>query len=105
MPDDDYISKRSHSAIISHMNSDVIFLMNIDASWSALGGLHHCHRPGRLAQLGASLTANQGVAGSSPGPATFFRSRFGHEEIYTNILTLPLIQEGQLSVTGKRIGY
>ena len=29
--------------------------------------------PGHLAQPGASLTANQGVAGSSPGPATFFR--------------------------------
>ena len=29
--------------------------------------------PGRLAQSGASLTANQGVAGSSPDPATFFR--------------------------------
>ena len=28
---------------------------------------------GRLAQSEASLTANQGVAGSSPGPATFFR--------------------------------
>ena len=25
-----------------------------------------------LAPLGASLTANQGVAGSSPGPAAFF---------------------------------
>ena len=29
--------------------------------------------PGRLAQSWASLTANQGVAGSNPGPATFFR--------------------------------
>ena len=28
---------------------------------------------GPLAQSGASLTANQGVAGSNPGPATFFR--------------------------------
>ena len=30
-------------------------------------------KPGRLAQSGASLTANQGVAGLSPGLATFFR--------------------------------
>ena len=29
--------------------------------------------PGRHAQSRASLTANQGVAGSSPGPATYFR--------------------------------
>ena len=29
--------------------------------------------PGRLAQSGTSLTTNQGVTGSSPGPATFFR--------------------------------
>ena len=29
---------------------------------------------GRLAQSGASLTANQGVAGSSPCPATYVRA-------------------------------
>ena len=29
--------------------------------------------PGHLAQSGASLTMNQGIAGSSPGPPTFFR--------------------------------
>ena len=29
--------------------------------------------PGCLALSGASLTANQGVTGASPGPATFFR--------------------------------
>ena len=30
--------------------------------------------------------------------------RFGREKISTTILTLPLIQEGQLSVTGERMG-
>ena len=30
-------------------------------------------KSGRLAQSGASVTANQEVAGSSPGPATYFR--------------------------------
>ena len=30
--------------------------------------------------------------------------RLGHEKISTAILPLPLIQEGQLSVTGKRMG-
>ena len=29
--------------------------------------------PGRLAQSGASLTANSRVAGSNTGPATYFR--------------------------------
>ena len=37
------------------------------SSWHGVG------LPGRLAQSGASLTANQRVAGSSPGPATYFR--------------------------------
>ena len=30
--------------------------------------------------------------------------RFGHEKISTTILSCPLIQEGQLSVTGERMG-
>ena len=30
--------------------------------------------------------------------------RFGHEKNSTTILSLPLIQEGQLSVTGERMG-
>ena len=60
-------------------------------------------QPGHLAQLGASLMANQGVAGSSPSPSTFFRWDLVMK-ISTTILTLPLIQEGQLSVTGERMG-
>ena len=60
--------------------------------------------PYRLAQSGASLTANQGVAGSSPGPATFFRWDLVMKNISTAILTLPLIQVGQLSVTVERMG-
>ena len=30
--------------------------------------------------------------------------RFGHGKISTTILSLPLIQEGQLSVTGEKMG-
>ena len=30
--------------------------------------------------------------------------RFGHENVSTTILSLPLIQERQLSVTGERMG-
>ena len=36
-------------------------------------------------------------------PSTGFME-FGHEIISTAILSLPLIQEGQLSVTGERMG-
>ena len=61
------------------------------------------HLPDRLAQSGASLTANQGVVGSSPGTATFFLCDLIMKNIYTTILTLSLIQEGQLSVTGERM--
>ena len=32
-----------------------------------------------------------------------FFEEFGHERISTAILSLPLLQEGQLSVTGKRM--
>ena len=31
-------------------------------------------------------------------------SRFGHEKISTTILSLPLMQEGQVSVTSERMG-
>ena len=56
--------------------------------------------PGRLAQSGASLTANQGV---EPRSGHILSLRFGHEKLSTTIITLPLIQEGQLSVTGERM--
>ena len=35
-----------------------------------------------VAQSGASLTANQGVAGSSPGPATYFRGDLSWNNFY-----------------------
>ena len=66
--------------------------------------------PGRLAQSGASLTANQGVLFQAPvRPYSFVE--IGHEKISTTILTLPLIQEGQVLAnelalrTGKQCGY
>ena len=55
---------------------------------------------GCLVQSGASLTANWGVTGSNPGAATFFSWDLVMKKISTTIFTLPLIQEGQLSVTG-----
>ena len=50
--------------------------------------------------LRASLTANQGVAGSSLRQAHTFVEIYG-EIISTVILPLPLIQEGQMSVSGE----
>ena len=54
--------------------------------------------PGRLAQSGASLTVNQGFAGSSPGPATYFRGDLSRHNLCGHS-PLPLIQEGQISVS------
>ena len=39
---------------------------------------------------------------SPPGPATFFHE-IDHEIFSTVILSLPLFQEGQLSVSGERM--
>ena len=47
-----------------------------------------------MAQLDARPTVDQGVAG---------QWRFDHEIFSAVILPLPLIQEGQLSVSGERI--
>ena len=57
-------------------------------------------RLGYLAQSGASLTANQGVAGSNFRPATYFCGDLSWIN-FTVILPLLLIQEGQMSVSGK----
>ena len=52
---------------------------------------------------GASSPGKQTVAGSILKPGTFVRWRFGHENNSTTILSLPLIQKQQLSVTGRRM--
>ena len=46
-------------------------------------------KPGSVAKSAANLTANPGVVGTSPSPASQL-----HEIIPTAILPLPLIQEG-----------
>ena len=46
----------------------------------------------------------QAVPGSIHMSDTFFSWRFGQEKLSTDILSLPLIQEGQLSVTGEGMG-
>ena len=58
-----------------------------------------------MAQLDVHPTGDQEVAGSTPTrSATFFRGDlFDHEIFSTVILSLPLIQEAQLSVSGERM--
>ena len=57
-------------------------------------------KPASVAQLDACQTGDQEVAGSTPsGSATFFR---GDEIFSAAILFLPLIQVGQLLVSGEK---
>ena len=57
------------------------------------------YKPASMAQLDASPTGDQEVAGSAPDNIALWR--FEHEIFSTIILSLPLIQEGQLSVSGE----
>ena len=61
--------------------------------------IHNTTGPGRLAQSGASLTANQVFVGSLARLHTFVE--IYHELISTAILPLPLIQEMQMSDSGE----
>ena len=57
-----------------------------------------------MAQLNARPTENQEVACSTHGEVGNILSwRFDYEIFSTVILSLPLIQEGQLSVSGERM--
>ena len=53
--------------------------------------------------LEAGQTGDQGVAGSIPQSVATFFVEIDHEIFSTVILFLPLIQEWQLSVSGKRM--
>ena len=48
-------------------------------------------------------TGDQEVAGSTPAEVGNILSKIDHEIFSTVILSLPLIQEGQLSVSGERM--
>ena len=56
-----------------------------------------------MAQLDARPTGDQEVAGSNPAEVGNILSKIDHEIFSTVILSLPLIQEGQLSVSGERM--
>ena len=48
-------------------------------------------------------TGDQEVAGSTPAEVGNFFAEIEHEMFSTGILSLPLIQEGQLLVSGERM--
>ena len=56
-----------------------------------------------MAQLDARPTGDQEVVGSTPPGRQHSFVEIDHKLFSTVILSLPLIQEGQLSVSGKRM--
>ena len=73
------------------INTNVLFFLSLD-------------RPSSSGQMHVRLVFRRSRVRSS-SPATFFRreSEIGHEIISMAILFLPLIQVGQLSVTGEKM--
>ena len=59
--------------------------------------------PASVAQLDARPTGDQEVAGSPPPGRQHSFIEIDHEIFPMVILSLPLIQEGQLSISGKRM--
>ena len=58
--------------------------------------------PSLVAQLDARSTGDQKVAVSTPTRSAIFSWRSDHEIFSKVILSLLMIQEGQLTVSGKR---
>ena len=66
-------------------------------------GTHQKHRPRWLSWM-RRPTGDQEVAGSTPAEVgNYSFVEIDHEIFSTVILSLPLIQEGQLSVSGERM--
>ena len=63
--------------------------------------LLHCSWPASVAQLDARPTEDQEVAGSTPPGRQHSFMEIDHEIFSTVILSRPLFQEGQVSVTGE----
>ena len=62
-----------------------------------------CYVPTSVAQLDAHPTGDQEVAGSTPAGRQHSFVEIDHEIFCMVILSLPLIQEGQSSVSGERM--
>ena len=111
-----YIAKTYFWNDLSLNNTDLIFPQNIYC-WYSNEYLQHMiswrnneniiwysneYLPALVAQLDAHPTGYQEIVGSTlPGSATFFRGDWSYFSPLV-ILSLPLIQEGQLSVSCKK---
>ena len=72
--------------------------------WSYLPYLYSGGKPASVAQLDAPSYWRPGGRGFNPGRGRQHSfMEIDHEIFSTVILSLPLIQEGQLSVSGKRM--
>ena len=88
--------------LFKKMKVKSVFHLNVEVKLQK--GYNHQEKPSQptsLAQLDARPTDDQKVAASIP--ATFFRGDLTQEIFSMVILSLPLIQEGQLSISGERM--
>ena len=77
---------------------------NVDMQLNFPSSYQSSTKPGLLGQSNAPSDWHSGCHGSILHSATYLSKRFGHEIISTAILSLSLIQERQLSVTGESMG-
>ena len=77
--------------------------MQSDLLFSVLNEKEQLLRPALVAQLNAHLTGDQEVADSTPLGRHYFYMEIDHKIFSTVILSIPLIREGQLSVSVKRM--
>ena len=83
-----WIATRGDSNYTAPMQKPAKVLIFLSGPPNAVGSKSDCESRGRWFE---------------PQSSHILSLRFGHEKISTTILTLPLIQEGQLSVTGIRM--
>ena len=79
------------------------FNTTVSASLIHLQRMTPTWQPGAVARSEVSSLGMQAAPSLIPTSGTFFHGDFGHKNISTAILPLPLIQEEQLSVTGERM--
>ena len=86
------------------LQDDLDRLAQWEADWQMKFNVAKCHSPASVAQLDASSDWRPGGRGFNPhrGRQHSF-VEIDHEIFSTVILSLPLIQEGQLSVSGERM--
>ena len=77
--------------------------INIKAAVNIKATVFNTSKPASVAQLDARPTGDQEVTVSNPAEDGNILVEIDHEIFSTVILSLPLIQEGQSSVSGERM--